>query len=119
MAASPQHRHDEFHRGTVPAAQLAAGTPAEGTSIVYESGIPTWDTVSPTGQHQHWSEVFAGDGSTVDFVLTQIALSLPLVALNGSIQWDGWDIDYPTHKVTFVVAPPNGSQVYAYYDYAP
>jgi hypothetical protein len=30
MTAQPTHRHDEFHRGVVPEAQVASGTPTAG-----------------------------------------------------------------------------------------
>lgn len=38
MSADPTHRHDEFHRGRVPTAQLASGTASSGT-------VPTSDGV--------------------------------------------------------------------------
>lgn len=115
MSADPTHRHDEMHRGQVPTDQLASGTATAGFAPLSNGdGTVTWGAGT---SHAHNIDVFTGDGATVDFVLSFAPNSFPLVSLNGSVVWDGWD--YTGSTVTFTVAPPNGSQVLAYYDYTP
>lgn len=117
MSGDPTHRHDELHRGVVPDDQLATGT-ASDTFVPISNGDGTRTWAAQTlgfNPHTHTNDVFAGDGATTAFVLSFPPNTYPLVSLNGSVVWDGWN--YTGSTITFTVAPPNGSQILAYYDY--
>ena len=94
MTAQPTHRHDEFHRGVVPEAQVASGTPTAGyVPTASGTGEAAWSAAASGGggcDHQHVTDTFTADGGVPEtFTLTRTPLGVRRVHVQGLRVWPG------------------------------
>lgn len=64
-----------------------------------------------TGGTLHTTQIEAGDGATVAFVLDETATDSPVVYVDGVLQVAGTDYTFATNTVTFTNAPANNAVI--------
>jgi hypothetical protein len=71
MPADGTHRHDEFHRGLVPQAQLGTGSTGAGTKVLYDD--QTYKTPSGGGGGSLTVELLNASGSVTSVTTVRVA----------------------------------------------